>query len=452
MKKLFLFAIAPFYLAITSCSSPDTSVRLRGHNLQGYDGKVIIYDDCLKRDCSFRFGTTSVSIQKDGGFDTIISVTKPMYCTVDACNAFLIPGENLDITYSSTSNEYSFTGATAMECDFLNKNPLNIYGDLSFLYGGKYALGTFAETKRAVDSLAAIRMHLLETSKGLDPFFVEIEKARTQAHVVNSYLNYFMFTQGYVACDMGNEGSTPQGKEYIESIREYVEPLVKSFLDDRFSLNADIRWAVERCKNGGLLTIPEGSVWEQLYAARELMRKFEDENGGLGEVVAQAKLLLPKISDADLAGMLKNEIEQKDMLASGKVACEFNLEDIDGNRVNMSAFKGKPIYIDLWATWCGICIVEAPSFVKLKEQYPDIIFLSISIDAKKDIWKKFLAAKPKADVPQFIAVNKDSLMKSWNVFGVPRCILIDKDYRIVDAYAPRPNTEEIKTLLDGLLK
>ena len=88
-------------------------------------------------------------------------------------------------------------------------------------------------------------MHLLETSKGLDPFFVEIEKARTQAHVVNSYLNYFMFTQGYVACDMGNEGSTPQGKEYIESIREYVEPLVKSFLDDRFSLNADIRWAVE---------------------------------------------------------------------------------------------------------------------------------------------------------------------------------------------------------------
>ena len=43
-------------------------------------------------------------------------------------------------------------------------------------------------------------------------------------------------------------------------------------------------------------------------------------------------------------------------------------------------------------------------------------------------------------------------MKSWNVFGVPRCILIDKDYRIVDAYAPHPNTEEIKTLLDGLLK
>ncbi|MGE0076683.1 MAG: TlpA family protein disulfide reductase [Bacteroidales bacterium] len=452
MKNYSILIAVLFCAILNSCTTTDSLLHLRGFNIQGYNGKAAIYEDDLKRDCSFRFGALSVSLDKNGMFDTAMVVSKPGYYTIESCSTYLVPGGNLDITYNSSTNDYSFTGTTANECVFLNKNPLNLYGDFSFIYGGKSVRNTFVETKQVVDSLASLRIKLLDSCKNLDPFFVEVEKARTKAHLVNSYLNYYMYTKDYVICDMGSEGQTPGGKEYIESVRGFIEPIVKEFFDERFAINSDIRWVVERCVNGGLITVPEGSIWDQLYTARGLMQKFENENGGLAKVVEEAKLQLPKFTDPELLSIIKNEIEQKDRLAPGITALEFELEDIDGNRVDVSAFKGRTIYIDLWATWCGICIAESPSFVKLKEEYPDVVFMSISIDEKKEHWKKFITAKPKTAVLQFIAVDNAALMNAWNVFGVPRCILIDKDYKIVDAYAPRPTTEEIKKLLDELEK
>lgn len=54
------------------------------------------------------------------------------------------------------------------------------------------------------------------------------------------------------------------------------------------------------------------------------------------------------------------------------------MTDVDGNEKKLSDFRGKLIYIDLWATWCGPCIQESPAFTALSEKYPDIEFLQIS--------------------------------------------------------------------------
>lgn len=449
MKNILLFAVASLWFSISSFSA-DYSVRLRGNNFQGYDGKITIYEDGLKQDCSNLLGSFSVKLDKDGCFDTTIAITNPQYFTIDACSTYLIPGGDLEITYNGSIKEYSFRGTTAKECMFLAKNPLNVYGTFSFMDGGKNLRKSFIETKRIVDSLASIRMKLLNTSNDLDPFFVEIEKARTQAHVVNSYINYYMLTPHKVKCYIGEESKTQEGRKFLESIRKYVDPLTKEFFNEKYSANYDVRFTVERCKNGGLIAIPKGSIWDQVYSVRDLMDKFRQENGGLDEVVIEAKKLLPKLTNNELSTILKNEINEKDNLASGKAAHEFELEDVDGNPVDLSAYKDRPILVDLWATWCCICIAEIPSFVKLKEKYPNIAYVSISIDENKARWKEYLASKPKNGIPQFIASNKNKFTKSWNVFGVPRYILLDKDFKIVDAYAPHPRTKEIEQLLSKL--
>lgn len=446
MKNIFLLAVASLWFSISSFSA-DNSVRLRGNNFQGFDGKITIYEDCLRRDCSIRLGSFSVKLDNDGRFDTTIVISKPQYYTIDACSIFLIPGGDLEITYNANLKEYSFTGRTASECAFLMNNPLNLYGEFSFLGGGKNIKNTFIKTKKCVDSIASIRVKLLNESKNLDSYFVEIERARTQAHIVNSYINYYMLTPHKVKCYMGDEAKTQEGRKFLESIRKYVEPLTKEFFNERYIANVDIRFIVERCKNGGFITIHKGAIWDQVYSVRDLMDKFSQENGGLDKVVIEAKKLLPILTNSELSAILKNEIYEKDNLASGKVALEFEIEDVNGNKIDLSAYKGRPILIDLWATWCSICIVEMPFFVKLKEKYPNVAFVSISIDENKERWKEYLASKPKNGIPQFVASNKNKFTKTWNVFGVPRYILLDKDFKIVDAYAPHPRMKEVEQLL-----
>ena len=108
------------------------------------------------------------------------------------------------------------------------------------------------------------------------------------------------------------------------------------------------------------------------------------------------------------------------------------------------------IYIDLWATWCGPCIQESPAFTALSEKYPDIEFLQISRDEQKEAWESYIAHK-NSQLTQYNSVDME-LAEGWQLFYIPRFILVDKEQKIIDAYAPRPSSTEIITLLDSLSK
>jgi Peroxiredoxin len=447
MKQYFLMSVISLWFSIDAFSA-DSQVRLQGRNISGYKGEVEISNQGVGSDCRCpkKF---FVKLDKNGNFDTTITVSKPEYWNIDMCDAYLVPGGNLEITYNASQKEYTFAGTTAKECAFLTKNPVNIYVDLSFLDGGKNVRKIFDETKRIVDSLSSIRLRLLDSRKDLDPTFVELEKAFTKAHVANSYLNYFLFSKSGVRYGMGDETKAPEWKEFVESIRRSVTPLCQELLKDNYLVNSDIRFVVERCKKDGLVAIPKGSEWDQLYSVQEMLEKLEDSASP--KTLGNARALLSKLTNTDLSEILKSEINRVDVLANGKPAFDIELEDIDGKTLNLSDFKGNVIYVDMWATWCGYCIKEFPSFLKLKEKFPNVVFVSISTDESKTLWKKYLAAKPKTDVIQCLSVNRVKLGTNWNIHGIPRFLLIDKNFKIVDAFAPRPsNTKEIEPLLNKL--
>jgi thiol-disulfide isomerase/thioredoxin len=122
----------------------------------------------------------------------------------------------------------------------------------------------------------------------------------------------------------------------------------------------------------------------------------------------------------------------------------------DGTTSSLADFKGKYVYIDVWATWCGPCVAEIPALQTLEKQFHDanIVFVSISIDEQKDFekWKNFVTERNMGGIQLYAdnAWNSD-FIKKYNIDSIPRFILIGPDGKIVDADALRPSDAALVT-------
>lgn len=157
---------------------------------------------------------------------------------------------------------------------------------------------------------------------------------------------------------------------------------------------------------------------------------------------------------AMFAQFFKEKMEANKMIGSPFPALSF--ENHKGGVSKISDFKGKLVYIDVWATWCAPCRAEIPFLKKAEEKYKgkNIEFVSISIDSKKDYdkWKKFVSDKNLGGV-QLIA-EKDwnsDLVKALKISGIPRFVLVDVEGNIMMPDAPRPSSEEFNNILSEML-
>lgn len=134
----------------------------------------------------------------------------------------------------------------------------------------------------------------------------------------------------------------------------------------------------------------------------------------------------------------------------------FNYDNYAGGKTKLEDFKGKYVYIDVWATWCGPCRAEIPFLKKIEEKYhgKNISFVSISVDVQKDLdkWKALIKDKELGGVQLFADNNWNSqFIKDYGINSIPRFILIDPTGKIVDADASRPSSAQLQVQLDALL-
>ena len=141
----------------------------------------------------------------------------------------------------------------------------------------------------------------------------------------------------------------------------------------------------------------------------------------------------------------------------GIASPSFDYENHKGGKSKLEDFKGKYVYIDVWATWCGPCRAEIPFLKKIEEKYhgKNIVFISISVDTDKDHekWQKFVTEKELGGVQLFADKNWNSdFIKAFGINSIPRFLLIDPAGKVVKADAARPSSEELSKLFDELLK
>jgi thiol-disulfide isomerase/thioredoxin len=168
-------------------------------------------------------------------------------------------------------------------------------------------------------------------------------------------------------------------------------------------------------------------------------------------------VLVPDKSGSAASGDSQSpQAEASQML--GKPAPNFTLATLDGKKVSLSDYKGRPVLVNFWATWCGPCKVEMPWFEEFNKQYAGqgfvILGLADDVDAGKDAIAK-VAQKTGVTYP--ILLTDGKVQKSYAPGGMdylPMSFYVDRNGVIVEETAGLGGKDEIeahikKTIASG---
>ena len=115
--------------------------------------------------------------------------------------------------------------------------------------------------------------------------------------------------------------------------------------------------------------------------------------------------------------------------AEKEVAADFVLKLFDSSDFHLSDHKGKPVFINFWASWCIPCAEEAPAIEQVYKEYSKkgVVFVGIAISDTETKAKEFVD-RFKLSFP--IGLDPGEIHKSYPLYGVPTTVFIDKQGRI----------------------
>ena len=319
-------------------------------------------------------------------------------------------------------------------------------------------------------------------------FFTSIlysqESVTFQAKIANKNGNVIFIKQGNVIIEEikadtdGVFKSTFSVKEGLYQLfdgAEYAMLFLKNGFDVQVTLDAKafdqtIKFTGTGANENNYLA--QETMVEQQFGYQDLLAA--DEEGFQKGVEQKKKSDFERLENAGLDTFFvashKKSIEMnlmgleqyyKQISASKKlnksVAPNFDYENHKGGKTSLESLKGKYVYIDVWATWCGPCRAEIPFLKQAVEKYhgKNIEFVSISVDVDKDHekWKTFVTDKALGGTQLYADKNWASdFMTFFGINSIPRFILIDPQGIVVDADAKRPSNPKLLEQLDSLLK
>ena len=116
--------------------------------------------------------------------------------------------------------------------------------------------------------------------------------------------------------------------------------------------------------------------------------------------------------------------------AAAKKAPAFSAEDLTGRTYSLSTYRGKPLVLYFWATWCPACVAEAKQMKKLYADYhpKGVAFLSVSLDSDKSKLSKYIDEKNIRYPVVFDGKGwNNEMAKTFGIHATPSYIFIAKD-------------------------
>ncbi|ADR22290.1 hypothetical protein MATR_00690 [Marivirga tractuosa] len=402
----------------------------------------------------------SAELDENGDFSMSFKLEYDGYYSFDygrnATYIYLYPKDELHISFDANNFEstLTFEGKGATRNNYL-ANKSNVQAELTKDLEAFYKV---SETDY-LENLANVktRHEALLATYDVQEFFRNAEKRALEYNRLLNIQNYKTSYKFYLGEDISPSdefyapiSSVDLGDEEEYKKQPYYRYLVNSVWSDRIAAASDVDGML-----GVLSQVSSQAVLISLVNGfYSKISSSEDRAKDYLNLIKRVTTHQPFI---DAAEKRYQEVISEKGLTQGDISPEFNYETVDGNTVSLSDLKGKYVYIDVWATWCGPCIKQIPYLKELEELYQDknVVFVSISVDKEtaKNKWKKMIAEKELGGLQLFADKSFDSeFMEAYAVNSIPRFILIDPDGKIVNPEAPRPSFQKTRKLLDSLLK
>ena len=99
---------------------------------------------------------------------------------------------------------------------------------------------------------------------------------------------------------------------------------------------------------------------------------------------------------------------------AGSANLDFTVKDMNGATVRLAEYRGRPVILNFWATWCGPCREEIPEFIALADQYKQrLTVLGVSVDDQPDALRKF-AAENHLNYSVLVGLGEDHLQEAYD--------------------------------------
>lgn len=461
MKKLFVFFFPAFLFFACQNTTVNHSVKITG-----------TIENPVSENASFRYGdSTHTTDVVDGKFVLEFELTQPEMITFkhgsESGGLYLEPGDNVTLTLDPEQFDETLklAGEGAEESNYLLAKYL-----LNEKYNEKRKDIFSSSPTEFTASMDKIKM---ENEKHLDTYakahqnmntdFIKNEKSSILYTWATDKVNYPAYYPYYAGADapeleleddyflfmdkmdLNDEAAFENNRKYASMVNAYINGIGKKAgkgLDNLAGMFEATNDKIQSNKiKSGILskTLTNFLNYNDATGAEKYVDMFNEMSTDDKQKKA--------IADAHTTAM---------KLLKGKPAPTFNYTNTEGEEVSLENLKGKSVYVDVWATWCGPCKREIPHLKELEAQYhdnEDIVFMSVSIDKMedKDKWLKMVEEKELGGV-QLMADNdwKSSICKDYAIRGIPRFLLIDKNGNIMDKNAPRPSSKEIKEVMADL--
>ena len=147
---------------------------------------------------------------------------------------------------------------------------------------------------------------------------------------------------------------------------------------------------------------------------------------------------------------VEQDLDQKSIQAEevDRGAPEFTLENLDGEQVSLSDYKGKIVFLNFWATWCGFCVKEMPDLDKFDKEHEEVVVLAVDVMEEEGKVREYIE---EGGYDFDVALDLDGqISRDYLVSAYPTSYFIETDGTLIGRVAGLLEYDQMLEILDSI--